>query len=174
MSEHDTGAVAPSFAIFRARDAGDLGTGGPMHTSPMGEVAQQGMAAFTDSGGAKVSLLYSRPGMSLTYCWFKSGYPLPLHSHDSDCLYFIVAGSLKIGTEDLGPGDGFFLGSDVPYTYVPGENGVEVMEFRTSDDFDFRVQSDSPSYWDKMVERLSAAKANWPKETTAPSGIVVP
>ena len=31
------------------------------------------------------------------------------------------------------PGDGFFVGRDVPYNYRPGPDGVEVLEFRTAD-----------------------------------------
>ncbi len=133
---------APAFEIFRASDAVDYGQDDPMYSAPITEVQQQGMAALADAGmlaGSKLKLLYKRPGMSLSYVWFKSGYPLPLHSHNADCLYFIVAGSLKVGTEELGPGDGFFLGSDVPYAYVPGDEGVEVLEFRTSDHYDFRA-----------------------------------
>ena len=49
-------------------------------------------------------------------------FPCPATVHNADCLYFIVAGSLRLGSEELGPGDGFFLGVDVPYTYVPRRN----------------------------------------------------
>ena len=118
------------------------------------------------------ALLYSRPGMSLTYVWFKSGYPLPRHSHNADCLYFIVAGSLKIGVEELGPGDGFFIGVDVPYTYTPGPQGVEVLEFRTSDNFDFKALGMTEAWVEKAVENLRANRDNWPAETT-PSGMKV-
>ena len=111
--------------------------------------------------------------MSLTYCWFKSGFPLPHHSHSADCLYFVVAGSLKIGSEELGPGDGFFLGADVPYSYVPGPEGVEVLEFRTSDKFDFRMLAKSEAYWDKALDNLLAARGDWPEQAVAPSGMVV-
>lgn len=166
----------PPFEIFRARDARDYAEGGPMETAPLTDAESVGMAALMQNGiieGGQVKLLYSRPGMSLTYCWFKSGYPLPRHSHSTDCLYFIVSGSLKIGTEELGPGDGFFLGTDVPYAYVPGENGVEVMEFRTSDKFDFKALANSKTYWDKMLANLLAAKAKWPEETAPPSGMKV-
>src|SRR5579864_207294 len=151
----------PPFEIFRARDAVDYAEGGPMEAVPMTLAESQGMTKLMENGfgeGGQVKLLYSRPGMSLTYCWFKSGYPLPRHSHSADCLYFIVSGSLKIGTEELGPGDGFFLGTDVPYAYVPGPDGVEVMEFRTSDKFDFRALANSESYWDKQLANLLAAK----------------
>jgi hypothetical protein len=37
----------------------------------------------------------------VSYAWFKSGYPLPLHSHDADCYYLVIAGSMKVGSEVL-------------------------------------------------------------------------
>ncbi len=169
----DVDNPAPPFAIFRARDAVDYAEGGPMWVEPMSETEMAGSQALTEAGfldGAKVKLLYSRPGMSLTYCWFKSGYPLPRHSHSAECLYFIVAGTLRIGTEDLGPGDGFFLGSNVPYSYVPGDRGVEVLEFRTSNAFDFKMLANNPDYWTKALANLMVAKAPWPEEVP-PSGL---
>jgi hypothetical protein len=172
MAESD----APSFAVFRARDAVDYSQAGPMEPMPATEIESAGMQQLMQSGmmdGGQVKLLYSRPGMSLTYCWFKSGYPLPRHSHSADCLYFIVSGSLKVGTEELGAGDGFFLGTDVPYTYVPGENGVEVMEFRTSDKFDFKMLANNKTYWDKALSSLLTAKVKWPEEAAPPSGMKV-
>lgn len=176
MAQENDDQKAPSFAIFRARDAVDYEEGGPMYLSPMDAVEAAGMAALAEAGmveGSSVKLLYSRPGMSLTYCWFKSGFPLPLHSHSADCLYFIVAGRLKIGTEELGPGDGFFLGTDVPYAYVPGEGGVEVLEFRTSDHYDFKSQARNASYWEKTLANLIAARDKWAAETVPPSGMKV-
>lgn len=169
-------AKRPPFEVFRASDAVDYSADKPMDVVPMTETESAGMARLTEGGmmeGGTLKLLYSRPGMSLTYCWFKSGYPLPRHSHNTDCLYFIVSGSLKIGTEELGAGDGFFLGTDVPYTYVPGENGVEVMEFRTSDTFDFKALANSEAYWDKMLGNLLAAKGKWAEEKAPPSGMKV-
>lgn len=167
---------AAPFEIFRARDAVDYAEGGPMTAQPMSDVELAGSARLTEAGfleGSQVKLAYSRPGMSLTYCWFKSGFPLPHHSHSADCLYFVVVGSLKIGSEELGPGDGFFLGADVPYSYVPGPEGVEVLEFRTSDKFDFRMLAKSEAYWDKALDNLLAARGDWPEQAVAPSGMVV-
>lgn len=171
-----SGTDRPPFEIFRARDAVDYAEGGPMEPAPATDIENAGMASLMENGmmeGGKVKLLYSRPGMSLTYCWFKSGYPLPRHSHNADCCYFIVSGSLKIGTEELGPGDGFFLGVDVPYTYLPGPDGVEVMEFRTKDKFDFKTLANSEAYWDKQLANLMAAKPKWAEEAAAPSGMKV-
>jgi hypothetical protein len=160
-----------AFAIFRARDAVDYGEDGPMHAQPLAPAEQEGAAkaAAGLADGSRVKLLYSRPGMSLTYCWFKSGFPLPRHSHSAECLYFIVAGSLRLGSEELGPGDGFFLGRDVPYSYVPGELGVEVLEFRTEERFDIRLLANNPGYWEKTLASLLAAKSRWSEETAPPS-----
>lgn len=166
----------PPFEIFRASDARDYDPTGPMRMAETSDAEMAGMTAMAEAGlteGSKVKLLHSRPGMSLTYTWFKSGFPLPLHSHSADCLYFIVAGSLRIGTEQLGPGDGFFLGTDVPYTYVPGDEGVEVLEFRTSNSFDFKSLGRTAAYWGKAVKNLHAARDNWDTETAPPSGLKI-
>lgn len=168
--------AAPPFAIFRARDAVDYAEDGPMTPAPLTETEMAGSMKMVEAGmleGSRIKLLHSRPGMSLTHCWFKSGFPLPRHSHSADCLYYIVSGSLKIGTETLGPGDGFFLGTDVPYTYVPGENGVEVLEFRTSNSFDIRMFANNEAYWDKALANLLTAREHWPEETAPPSGTIV-
>jgi hypothetical protein len=164
------------FEIFRAREAADHDENHTMYAGESTKVEQAGMAALAEAGlleGSHLRLLYSRPGLSLTYVWFKSGYALPLHSHNADCLYFIVGGSLAIGSEELGPGDGFFLASDIPYAYVPGENGVEVLEFRTSDHFDFQPRAKNADYWERMAAKMRAARTEWLTQGKAPSGLVV-
>ncbi len=180
MAEADTRPAekrpfASPFDIFRAKDAVDYAEDGVMFVDPAAPVDFGAASLLGEEGfgeGGQVKLLYQRPGMSLTYVWFKSGYPLPRHSHNADCLYFIVAGSLRIGTEELGPGDGFFIGVDVPYTYTPGENGVEVLEFRTSNHFDFKMLGGTPAWMEKAVETLRARRGTWPDEKT-PSGMKV-
>lgn len=167
---------APPFETFRAHDAVPYGEGGPMSVEPAPETAQQGMAKLYEEGmmdGNKVMLVYSRPGMSLTYVRFKSGFPLPHHSHSADCLYFIITGSVKMGTDEFGPGDGFFIGTDVPYSYVPGPEGVELLEFRTSNTFDFKLHANSKAYWDKALANLLAARDHWLQEAAPPSGMTV-
>lgn len=171
-----TADTPPPFAIFRARDAVDYGTDSPMTPPVLTETEIDGSIKMVEAGmleGSKIKLLFSRPGMSLTWCWFKSGFPLPRHSHSADCLYFIAAGSLKMGTEELGPGDGFFLGSNVPYTYTPGPEGVEVLEFRTSNTFDIKMFANNPAYWTKALANLMTSREHWPEETTPPSGTLV-
>lgn len=114
--------------------------------------------------GNITKLLFATPTMSLTYAWFKSDFPLPLHSHDADCLYYIIAGSLKLGTEMLGAGDGFFVGKDVPYAYKPGPEGVEVLEFRGADHFDIKFKGATSAYWDKIIAGMEAARGGWQSE----------
>ncbi|MCI4592342.1 cupin domain-containing protein [Sphingobium sp. BYY-5] len=164
--------AAPRFALFRASEARDFEESGLMSTVPPTPVEMAGSIAAVEAGmleGTRVTLLFSLPGISLTHAWFRSGFPLPRHSHDVDCLYYIVAGSLRIGTETLGKGDGFFVGADIPYAYVPGEQGVEVLEFRASDSFNIRLLANNPAYWTKMVESVESRRAGW-KDEAPPSG----
>jgi hypothetical protein len=113
VNDQERAEAAPPFEIFRAHDATDYDET-VMYPGPATDMDWQGAAALVEAGlneGSRVKLLYSRPGMSLTYCWFKSGFPLPLHSHDCECLYFVITGSLRMGTEEFGTGDGFFVGT---------------------------------------------------------------
>lgn len=158
---------APRFAIYRAAEAPDLDEMSCMEAVGVTPIIANGIERAAAEGAAEgntVKVLFSMPGMSLTYAWFKSGFPLPLHSHNSDCLYYIVAGTLKIGTEELGAGDGFFVGSDVPYTYKPGPAGVEVLEFRTADKFDIRFLGKTTAFWDKTIASLRDLRPQWQGE----------
>ncbi len=138
-----------------------------MHQAPMTEVEMAGSIAARDAGmleGATLKVLFDVPGMSLTHVWFKSGFPLPRHTHDCDCLYYVLAGSLRIGTEVLGSGDGFFVGKDVPYAYAPGETGVELLEFRNSNDFDIKLLANNSNWWTKAVAKLERHRPEWSVE----------
>ena len=65
----------------------------------------------TDEGEAPLSLVHAR---------FQAGYPLPRHSHDADCLYYVVAGEAVLGNQVLRAGDGFFVPAGAPYQYRAG------------------------------------------------------
>jgi len=169
-------SIGLPFTMFRARDALDYAHAEVMTPVPADDVGNAGMAKLYEAGmlsGSQVSLLFSRPGLSLTYVWFKSGFPLPRHSHDADCAYFIISGSLRMGEEVLGPGDGFFIGKNVPYAYIPGENGVEVLEIRTSNTFDFKGLVNNPTWFENAAARTLAAQERWQAETSPLSGMEV-
>lgn len=178
MTDHKP-RTAPPFQIFRAREAQDFEESAMMHgDGPIAEAVGEASRALVDAGmldGSKLRVLFRRPGgFSLSYAWFKSGFPLPLHSHSSPCLYFIVGGSLRIGTHELGPGDGFYLDANMPYIYTPGPQGVEVLEFRDTDSFDIRLRGRNVKWWHKALEKLKLAMPSWPAQSRPPSGIETP
>lgn len=169
------GEVRPSqFAIFRGCGAPDLQASGVMTSQPPSQTALAGLKEAMDAGignGQHARLLFARDGMSLAYAWFKSGFPLPRHSHDSDCLYFILGGTLRIGKETLKAGDGFFVGKGVPYTYTPGDAGVEVLEFRATGQFDVKVLASNMAFWTTAAQKVEAKQTSWREESLSPSGL---
>ena len=156
--------------VFRSKDAPSLDEAGHMAYVDDDPVILQGAARLGEAGigeGAVLKCLFSGFGFSLHYVWFKPGYPLPLHSHDSDCLYYLISGGIRMGTEEMGAGDGFFLPADTPYTYTVGEHGVELLEFRTQEDFDIRFKGKTDTYWENLLEKLRAEQPKW-KEALPP------
>jgi hypothetical protein len=155
------------FAIFRAKDARCDADTTIMEYEPISAVVAEGSRRAQAEGvdtGHDLRVLFSAPGFSLVYVWFKSGFPLPLHTHNVDCLYYIVGGSLTIGHKELGVGDGFFVGSGVPYTYTPGPAGVEVLEFRAANQFNIKVMAEDPVFWDKAVATVRSHRSAWLQE----------
>jgi hypothetical protein len=151
-------------AVFRAAQAPALREVDAMRAEGVTGLVRDGLAQLAEAGlgeGETVKLLFSAPGFSLAYAWFKSGFPLPRHSHNTDCLYYIIAGSLTFGAEVLGKGDGFFVPSDAAYTYVPGPEGVEILEFRTADRFNIRFLADNPAFWSRAAATVSAELDGW-------------
>jgi len=164
------------FEIYRGADAKDYGEHNVLKMADLPPAVAEGLSHYMkepdDAHGQIVKLVYAAPGFSLSHVWFKSGFPLPLHSHNSDCLYYILAGTIKMGAEELGPGDGFFVGANVPYTYTPGPEGVEVLEFRDTDQIDIRFMSRNKATWEKAGAKIEALRQVWkserpPSETAA-------
>lgn len=167
MAEKMREAESPRFAIFRGKDARGGADTPFMQYEAVTPIVAEGARRAQEAGadaGHELKLLFALPGFSLTYVWFKSDFPLPRHSHNVDCLYYIVAGSLLFGQEELGAGDGFFVGKDVPYTYRPGAAGVEVLEFRAADVFNIQVLANNPAFWDAAVETVRSRRAQWGHE----------
>jgi mannose-6-phosphate isomerase-like protein (cupin superfamily) len=167
----DDQAGRPGFTIYRAKDAPGLMEAACMSVLPGTDVQKEGFKKVMAAGygeGEQCKVLVSLPGFSLTHAWMKTGYPLTLHSHDSDCLYFVVAGDLKLGTEELGPRDCFFVPAGVPYTYKPGENGVEVLEIRHATQFNFVNLSKSEAFYEKAAATCAANLEGW-RTATPPS-----
>jgi quercetin dioxygenase-like cupin family protein len=164
-------------AIFRRADAVDLDAETMPFEGMDAEGIQEGfakmMAVGAEHGAAERTLVLFREaqpdGLSLTYAWFKSGYVLPKHSHNADCLYYVIAGSLRMGTQVLGKGDGLFIPADDAYTYEVGEEGLELLEFRNASRFNIVFKGNEPTHWDKMAATYMNRAAIWQAETTPPS-----
>ncbi len=154
----------PKFQIFRAKDAPELMEAGCMSVEPFTPVQRAGMDKALAAGyvdGDEIKVLTDLPGFGLTHVWFKAGYQLPLHSHDADCMYYVISGSLKLGTEELGPRDSFFVPTDVPYTYKPGPQGVEVLEIRHANHFNFVNHARGEAWWDKAADETASRRESW-------------
>jgi hypothetical protein len=161
------------FAIFRREDGRGFEEVDAMYAEPASPANLEGWPRLAAAGyddGHETKLLFAAPGFSLTYVWFKSGLPLPRHSHNVDCLYYIIAGSLRMGADDLGPGDGFFIGADTPYAYVPGERGLELLEFRAADRFSIKFLADNPAFWTRAVAEAQARREGWRSEVRPSEG----
>ena len=159
--------AATGYQIFRTSESLSLDETAHMEVADITPDLEAGIGAALEAGFAEgnvVKTLFSQPGFSLTHAWFKSGFPLPLHTHNSDCLYYIVAGSLQLGTDTLGPGDGFFLDAGKAYHYTPGPDGVEVLEFRTQEDFDIKFLAKTLPAWQKISEVISERRSVWADE----------
>lgn len=165
MSEKET--QHPRFEIFRGSEAPSLNDCKCMTSEGETPNMLATLARFPEmmhSGGDQADVPYRRPGMSLARLWVKSGFALPLHTHDCDCLYYIVAGSIQMGTEKLVAGDGFYVGSEVPYAYTAGPEGAEVLEFRTADTFNIRVKDKPVVAWEKTAANMIDSRERWSTE----------
>jgi quercetin dioxygenase-like cupin family protein len=158
-------------AIFRSADAKDLGHEMPVEGVDAG--VEAGFAKIMAGGtpieaGATGSLLFreiGEHGLSLGVVWFKSGFILPRHSHDCDCLYYITAGSLTLGSAKLSKGDGFFVPAGQAYTYEAGPQGVELLEFRNATQFNFEFKNNDEAHWDRVASAIRSHAEAWTTET---------
>ena len=168
MGAQATTGRRPGIMLYRFDDAStDEGIPLMSHEAPSA-MEIEGSRRVRDAGlevAHENRVLFAAAGFSLVYAWFKSGYPLPRHTHNSNCLYYIVAGSLHMGKEELKAGDGFFVGKDVPYTYTAGDAGVEILEFRACEAFNIKLMADNPAFWDRAVETVKLKHKEWRNET---------
>ena len=117
------------------------------------------------SGGHIVKVLYRQEddGMSLLWSWFGPGYILPRHSHDADCLYFVVSGEARLGNRVVGAGAGFFVPAGAPYAYTAGPEGIQILEFRGVGSFDMKI-TEGADRWARIVETVREQGETWREE----------
>jgi quercetin dioxygenase-like cupin family protein len=157
--------------IFRAANARELS----QEVMPIEGVdagVEAGFAKIMAGGtppeaGAAGALLFREPGsqgLSLGVVRFKSGFVLPRHSHDCDCLYYVTAGVLKLGSATLRKGDGFFVPARQAYSYEAGPQGVEVLEFRNATEFNFEFKQNDEAHWDRVAAAICTHAKAWQTE----------
>jgi quercetin dioxygenase-like cupin family protein len=170
-STGQTHSTRKRMRIFRASEATDIQDHMPI--LGVDDNVQAGLRKLAEATGAyptagtKTVVLFCEPGdqgLSLVYVWFKSGYILPRHSHNVDCLYYVLGGELHMGTQVLRKGDGIFIPANAAYTYEAGPNGVEVLEFRNSTRFHFMFQGNDAAHWSRIAAVLKNNCPKWESE----------
>jgi hypothetical protein len=150
-------------SLFERADAPDLDDTGAMAPRVVEGAPVPAMDARL---GAVTKLLFGDPdgvdggGLSLVWVRFAANFPLPRHSHDSDCLYYVASGELRMGSRVVKAGEGFFIPGGAPYAYTAGPDGVEVLEFRGTSRFDIRLR-ETQAGWDRIVEEVGANRRRW-------------
>ncbi|WP_342430673.1 hypothetical protein [Neobacillus sp. FSL H8-0543] len=165
--ENQTETSKQKLTFFSARDTPELTLDDFMPDLVMSESTQEGSLLCVESGfytGATTTVLINRPGFSLVYAWFKSGQTLPVHSHDADCLYYVVAGEAILGNRTLRAGDGFFVPANTFYSYTAGPEGIEIIEFRQANKTNMVYRDSKPEYWIKLAEKIDAKQSVWKTE----------
>ncbi len=127
-----------------------------------------GLAAVGLREGFTSRCLYRSPdpdGFLLMHGWFKSNTIIPPHSHDTDCLYYVISGAISMGDQTLGSGDVLFVPANAVYSFFMGPEGAQFLEFRDVSDFDTNIRPGAPSFWDRMKGVVEANRENWRTET---------
>ena len=163
-TKHDT---KRQLQIFKAADSGEVNEE-RMATAEMSAELGEGLQKIVEAGateGFLLRCLFSDPvsGMSLVYVWLKSNYQLPIHTHNADCAYYIMAGEAIMGNEVLKVGDCFFVPSGVRYSYSAGPEGAEVMEFRNATHFNIDYSGTGPKMMARIAEVSRANLDGWRK-----------
>jgi mannose-6-phosphate isomerase-like protein (cupin superfamily) len=163
--------------IYRAADAQDINSTDFMLPPEMSDGTRVSLGDAVTEGagaGAKGMVLMRQTdeegGFSLLHMWFKADYPLPRHSHDSDCMYYVVSGEAIMGNQTLRAGDCFFVPANAPYVYNAGPDGVEVLEIRHGvRQFDMKIPDAAAGRWQDMVDTTVSNRERWQAETVSPT-----
>lgn len=164
----DVAAASPAeprkrtLEYYWAKDALENSVSGFSGVGTASEETRQKLGVVSEAGrdeGIVVHLLYRQPaGFSVLFVWAKPNYPLIRHSHDSDCMYYMVSGAVTAGDKTLRAGDGFFAPKDCLYMYTAGPEGAEMIEVRYGVD---AVNTLVPPMPDKRVQAdLELVRAN--------------
>src|SRR5581483_12346272 len=99
---------------------------------------------------------------------FKPNFVTPRHSHNADCVYYIVSGELHAGNAILKAGDGVFIPADHGYMFTAGPNGAEFLEFRNASTYNVHFKGNDQAHWDKVAAAYDQNKSRWSAEKLPP------
>lgn len=161
-------------AFFRASEAVDQARSGMRGPLTMSEDTQRSMGELAQAGGneglASKLLVRQEGGFSILLLQAKPGFIVPRHRHDTDCMYYVQSGALRMGRRTLQGGDAFFVPAGVVYTYEAGPEGCEVLEIRFGVE---RYATDFPdqpqSYWAGLLASVERNGPKWRRPPSAPA-----
>jgi mannose-6-phosphate isomerase-like protein (cupin superfamily) len=164
-------------SIYPASNAVDNATSGFRGVSTATSESGERLLALHEAGhalGVQSNLLVRQTdeegGFSLLLVWGKPNYPLPRHSHMSDCMYFVVSGSATMGNITLRAGDSFYAPNGAPYQYTAGPDGIEVLEIRRNVDTIGTQMSDvSPETAERYRQSIEANRDRWAALEVSPT-----
>ncbi len=61
---------------------------------------------------------------------FEPGSEVSVHAHEQDEIFYVVAGSMKLGKKEIGPGSSVFVAGNTLYSFGAGKDGLQVLNFR--------------------------------------------
>jgi mannose-6-phosphate isomerase-like protein (cupin superfamily) len=160
-------------SIYRAAEAVDLAETdfmlSPLTPDGSAHTISETIDADAAAGAQLKVLVRDAGGFSLLYIWFKANYPLPRHSHNVDCMYYVISGSAIMGSQVLRSGDSFFVPAGAPYQYSAGIDGVEVLEIRYgAKQFDIELATNRDLFR-TMAATMAANRDRWLQEPTSPT-----
>lgn len=143
-------------SFFNLSDAPNLiGSGVISEMTVSGELSMEDVLAAGEGGADSVVLFRGegQSGFSLVLLRIEPGCKLPRHSHNADCLYYVVSGEAIMGRQIIRAGSGFFVKAGQPYAYAAGPDGVEVLEFRHATSVTMNI-TESQAGWVEVLARI--------------------
>ena len=176
-SDRGTKSRQRGITIYRAKDGVPLQETDFMSTPEMSAGAGAGFGGALTAGlgaGGTVDVVVRQDekegGFSLVRLWFKANYPLVRHTHDADCLYYVLSGTAVMGNQTLRTGDSFFVPAGAPYRYNAGPEGVEILEIRHGvEQFNMVIPDEPASRWHAMAEAVEANLDTWQATEESPT-----
>ena len=152
--------VSESWDISRLVDAGN---DEEQVCAKLGEMLE---LAASGSSENRLQMQEGENGMRVVHVWFGPNFHLFRHSHPAgDCTYLIMAGELTMGKRTLKAGSTVFVPNQMPYKFVAGPDGVEVVEFRSGGRIPgkqgMRIEETSLDAVQKIIDDYRANQHLW-------------